>query len=218
MNTDTGTLHRRGLARGLKIFLDIIFFLILLVGILLIGSLPISMSSGYDDGWDLSIPVTIGETSIIPRLPIEITQESPAVFEAPRIAYGTGQLRLFHHHLPLHLLNAALYLCIFVVLLWGIRLLRQILATTAGGRPFDPSNPRRLNILGWLILSASLSASLLQYLASRWALSQITVLTVPVSPLIRFSQEWIVCGLLVLVLAAIWKEAVRMAEEQSLTV
>ena len=40
----------------------------------------------------------------------------------------------------------------------------------------------------------------------------------PVSPSTEVYGEWILCGLLILVLASIWKQAVRIAEEQSLTV
>jgi hypothetical protein len=53
---------------------------------------------------------------------------------------------------------------------------------------------------------------------SRWTLARVEVTTVPLSPPMEIHTEWILCGLLVLVLAAIWKEAVQMAEEQSLTV
>jgi hypothetical protein len=218
MNRDEGELTRRGLARGLKIFLDVLFYLILLVGVLLVGSLPISAVAGYDDGWDLAVPVVIGESSFVPRLPVEVHLDASSPFERFRIAYGRGQLRLLHHSLPLHLGNVGVSLLFWALGLWGITLLRRILATTARGHPFDPANIRRLNTLGWIIVSASALTSLLQYLAAKWLLSRVEVLTVPASPPIQIQKEWIFCGLLLVVLAAIWKEAARMAEEQALTV
>jgi hypothetical protein len=218
VNGDAGTLDRRRLAKSLKILLDVLFYLVILVGVLLLLSLPTSLSSGYRDGWDLTLPVAIGEGSLSPRLQVEITQESPPLFEYSRIADGKGLLHLFHHQRSLFLLNAAFYLLLFLVLLWGIHLLRRILATTAGGRPFDPTNPRRMSMLGWLIVAASLLATLLRYLASRWALSKVTATSIPLAPMVHFDKEWIFCGLLVLVLAGIWKQAVQIAEEQSLTV
>ena len=69
-----------------------------------------------------------------------------------------------------------------------------------------------------IIVSAGFVSSVLEYSVSRWIITKVEVLTVPLSPSLQVHKEWIVCGLLVLVLAAIWKEAVRMAEEQSLTV
>lgn len=100
----------------------------------------------------------------------------------------------------------------------ALALLRRILDTTAGGRPFHPYNPRRLRALGWIILGTAFSSSLLHYLESRWALSRVEVVTIPLSPVVELHEGWIVCGLLVLILAAIWREAVAMAEEQALAV
>jgi len=218
MNEDIKGLERRGLARGLKIFLDILFYLALALGILLLVALTISTFTNYDDGWEHNVPVAIGEGSFWPRLDVEIAGgASPAVLNT-RIEGARGELRFFHHSLPVHLGLQAIAILFLGLFLWGITLLRRILATTAGGRPFDPINPRRLNAMGWIIVSASVLSSILQYLASRLTLSKVEVTTLPLSPSIQIHKEWIVCGLLVLVLAAIWKEAVRMAEEQALTV
>ncbi len=218
MSEDIKGLERRGLARGLKIFLDVFFFLILAAGVLRVVGLSISAFTDYDEGWEFDVPVAIGEGSFYPRLPVEVVQDTASVFFSKGISQSQGELILHHYSLPLHLGGEALHLLLYGALLWGITLLRRILATTAGGRPFDPLNPGRLNTLGWIIFFSSALASLLQYLVSRWVLSRFEATTVPLSPSIDFHQEWIMCGLLVLVLAAIWKDAVRMAEEQALTV
>ena len=218
MAEESGTLERRGLARGLKICLDILFYIVLAVGILLAGGLTISLFSDYDDGWEIRAPVAVGETSLFSRLPVEIEMDVSPAFENPSIWEAQGKLRFLHYSLPLHLGESAASFLTLGILLWAITLLRRILATTAGGHPFDPQNPRRLNTLGWILLLSSVLTSFLQYLASRWILSKVEVTTFPLSPLVQVYKEWILCGLLVLVLAAIWKQAVQMAEDQSLTV
>ena len=219
MTEDTESLERRGLARGLKILLDILFYLTLVVGAMVVGSIPISAFTDYEDGWDLIVPANLGEGSFFsPSFSVEFKPHPPPKIEVVRLGDGQGKLHLFHHHLPLHLANAAVYLVAFGVILWILTLLRRILAATARGRPFDPLNPRRLNALGWIIVCTALLSSLFQYIASRWALTIVEVISPPLSPLVELHIGWIVCGLLVLVLAAIWKEAVRMAEEQALTV
>jgi len=218
MSEDMTSLDRRGLARGLKIFLDIMFYLAVLVGALWLVSLPISAFTDYDDGWEGRFPAAIGEGSLYPRLDVEVDQTASPGLEYIRVVGAQGQIRFLHHSLPLHLGYSAVFFIFWVVFLWAITLLRRILATTGGGRPFDPLNPKRLNTLGWIIVSASVLTSLFQHLASKWVLSRVEVVTIPLSPSTQIHEEWIICGLLVLVLAAIWKEAVRMAEEQSLTV
>jgi hypothetical protein len=215
----TEGLERRSLARGLKILLDLLFFLTLTLAVMSVVSLGISAFTDYDEGWDLIVPANLGEGSFFsPSFTVEYEMHPPPEFEAVRLGDGQGKLHLFHNNLPLHLVNAAAYLVAFGVILWALALLRRILAATSRGRPFDPFNPRRLNALGWIILCTALLSSLFQYLASRWALSIVEVVSPPLSPLVRVNAGWVVCGLLALVLAAIWKEAVRMAEEQALTV
>lgn len=218
MTESTRGLKRRGLARGLKIFLDVFFFLILAAAVLTVVAALLSTFTEYDDGWEFEVPVAIGEGAFYPRLPLEFVQDTTSGFLSKGISEGQGKLVLHHYTLPLHLGGTAISLLFYGALLWGITLLRRILATTAGGRPFDPLNPGRLNMLGWIIVCSAVLASLLQFLVSRRVLSRFGDTVVPLSPSLDFNQEWILCGLLVLVLAGIWKEAALMAEEQSLTV
>ena len=219
MIEDAGRLERRSLARALKILLDVLFFLALALAFLVMVALAVPVFTEYDDGWDLIVPANLGEGNFFsPSFSVEYELHPPPEFESVRLGDGQGKLHLFHHNLPLHLVNAMVHIVAFGVILWVLALLRRILAATSRGRPFDPMNPRRLNALGWVILCTALFSSLFQYLASRWALTRVEVISPPLSPLVRFNAGWIVCGLLVLVLAAIWKEAVRMAEEQALTV
>jgi len=220
MSENIKGLERRGLARGLKIFLDILFYLTIAVGILGFSAVAFSIPTftGYDDGWEVRVPVAVGESSFFPRMPVEVDSGASPALENIMIWETQGKLRFLHYSFPANLVEEAIEFLFLGLLLWAITLLRRILATTAGGRPFDPINPRRLNTLGWIIVSASVSTSLLQYLASKWILSKVEVVTIPLSPSIQIHQEWILCGLLVLVLAAIWKQAVQMAEEQALTV
>lgn len=218
MTERTGRLGRRGLARGLKISLDVLFYLTVVVGVMLVVFVPISVFTDYDEGWDLIVPATLGEPSIFPRsVSLKFEPLPPPVIEAVRLD-GRAQLHLFHHEPRLAMAKAAVYLVTIGVVLWALTLLRRILATTAGGQPFHPDNPRRLNALGWIIVCTALVSSLFQYIESSWALSKVNVVFPPLSPLAQLHEGWIACGLLVLVLAAIWKEAAAMAEEQALTV
>lgn len=181
-------------------------------------SVPVSVFTDYDEGWDLIVPATVGQGSLFPRsVRLEFQPHPPPDIEIVRLD-GRGYLHLFHHEPSLALARAAAYLGTFAVVLWALVLLRRILGEAARGQPFHPLNPRRFSLLGWIILCAALLGSLCQYLASRWALSKVEVTSLTLSPLVDFHAGWIVCGLLVLLLAAIWNDAVQIAEEQSLTV
>jgi hypothetical protein len=207
MAPKSDALERRGLAKGLRVFLDLILGLILLAGIALIVVRPVLVWTGHEV-YQVTIPVTISEDAIV----LPMGSEGLSLIET------RGELKFVPDHFVPKLVYWILTVVVVTIFVYGILLLRRILATTAKGFPFHPLNPRRLSDLGWIIVSTSLLATAAEFLAGRWALSNPRFENLPLSPIFDLGQGWIFTGLLVLVLAAIWKEAVRMAEEQSLTV
>jgi hypothetical protein len=211
------TLERRRLARGLKTWLDVLFFLALAAAGLWLFLAPFSAVAN-DEGWDVSLPISIGGSSVLPVLPLEIDEASSPGISNVRVMKAQGELRFLSADARFHFLLSAVLILVGGISLWGIHLLRRILGTAAEGYPFHPMNVQRLNTLGWIIVATAAGASVLQYLLARWVLSKLEVTTVALSPPIQIHEEWIFAGLLVLVLASIWKQAVQMAEDQSLTV
>ena len=76
----------------------------------------------------------------------------------------------------------------------------------------------RLSRLGWMILAGCLVVPGSKFLFGAWAINQVQSTEVILSSSLELPQDWIFCGLVVLLLASIWKQAVQMAEDQSLTV
>ncbi len=222
---DSGTIRRRGLAKGLKVWLDILFYLSLVAGTIFLAAWPIAAMAGSGD-MDLSIPVSIGENSFLPILPLEVGPEAVPVSQTPTtpvvgplsLVDARGELRFSETALTPLLIYWVHQIVLFGALIYGLILLRRILSTAAEGRPFDPSNPLRLNRLGWLVLVTGLLVPVSQFLFSAWALARYQVTGIALSAYMEVYEEWVFAGLLVLVLAAIWKEAVRLAEDSSLTV
>jgi len=225
MTIPNPTLERRGLARGLKVWIDVLLFLSLGAGVVFTVGWPIAAVAGHGR-FDLSIPVSIGGTSFRPTHPLALAETASAdilpgrlpLSQSPSLVETRGELRLLTSSFEPALVFWIISLVFFLALVLGLLLLRGILRTTADGHPFHPSNPGRLNRLGWIILVASLVIPVIQYLFGVWVLPEPPATEFPISPSLEFQEEWAFCGLLVLLLAAVWKEAVRMAEEQSLTV
>jgi hypothetical protein len=206
--TDTAShLERKGLAKGLKIWLDIIFYLLIVAGFVVVVLWPI-MSAAGEDEFRVSVPVALDEDAI------------PALqgVEGVRFDDFRGELEISVSQFGPNFLFWLLTLVLAAAGVYGLFLVRQILKSTSEGLPFHPENPRRLNHLGWLILMVSVGASLSAFLFGRWARSQFQGVDLPLASTFTIYGEGILAGLLVLVLAAVWKEAVRIAEEQSLTV
>lgn len=204
---ESNTLERRGLARGLKIFLDVLFFLALLGSFVVLVVWPLSCLA-EKEVYDIKVPVRIHESAFFP----------PDGIEGLTLDETKGELRFS----PEGFAPRAAYWLLTVVfsaaLIYGLLLLRRILAATGEGFPFHPDNPRNLNQLGWIAFATALVATVSEFLFGRWALAQPLNAELPVYPTFEIHGEGIFCGLLILVLASIWKQAVQMAEDQSLTV
>jgi hypothetical protein len=222
---ESKTLERRSLAKGLKVWIDILFFLVVSAGAVFATMWPIAAWAGHGS-FDLTIPVSIGESSLLPIHPFELapaipTEGLPSGAQESRfgsLVKTRGELRFSTSAFGPALVFWASSVVLFCALAFGLLLLRRILATVVEGRPFHPSNPGRLNHLGWIILASSLILPLIQFLFGVWTLPRDQAAGIPLSASLVVQEEWVFCGLLVLLLAAIWKEAVRIAEEQSLTV
>lgn len=118
----------------------------------------------------------------------------------------------------LYLGSIFFYLAGGILVLWLVWLVRRILVATAKGTPFDPANVRNLTLMGWIVVLAGSVGPVLEHGLVRWILSQVEPTELPLSPPLDFRLGVVFLGLLILVLAAVWREAVSMAEEQSLTV
>jgi hypothetical protein len=201
------TLERRGLARGLRIWLDLLLVILLLAAITVVIIWPVLSWAGHES-YQITVPVSIDKDALSPT----------GEYGGLSLQETRGKLKYLPDTFAPKLVFWFVSVVGVAVLAYGLILLRRLLAETGRGLPFHPDNPRRLNHLGWLIVSTSLAATVAEFLAGRWILSNPELSGLPVSPLLKIDQGWIFVGLLILVLAAIWKEAVRMAEDQSLTV
>jgi len=207
MIQESKTLERRRLAKGLKIFLDVIFYVLLLAGFIVLVIGPVASLTGHEV-YEITVPVALDEDALL--------QEGG--FGGLALEDARGEIRLAPPQFGPKAAFWILSVVFFGAGVYGLLLMRRILATTAEGFPFHPDNPKRLNHLGWVIVATSLVAGISAYLFGRWALSDPQHAGLPLSPTNPLHGEGILFGLLVLVLASIWKQAVQMAEDQSLTV
>jgi hypothetical protein len=204
---ESKTLERRGLAKGLKVWLDVFFYLLILAAVVVIILWPILSVAG-EDQYKITVPVGISEEALLP----------PGGVDGVTLDEARAELKFSQSEFGPNAAFWALSVVFAAAAIYGLFLLRRILATTAAGFPFHPENPRRLNHLGWIIVATSFLATVSEFLFGRWALSRLDRANLPLFPTFQVYGEWILCGLLILVLASIWKQAVQMAEEQSLTV
>ena len=207
------------LIRGLKVWADLAFFggaaaLIIIMVFGITASLP---ALGSDE-WVVAVPVAIGEGTLRPILSLPTGRDRGNGLSEVRIVDAGGELRVNSLRPGLFLGSLAFYWVALLLALWVVFLLRRILIKTRLGEPFSQQNVRDLTLIGWIAVAVSTVEPLLEFLLSRWILGQVEVSEIALSPPFNPRLDGILFGLFILLLASVWKEAVRMAEEQSLTV
>lgn len=105
-----------------------------------------------------------------------------------------------------------------VLSLWVIAQLRGVFSTLRQGKPFAAANASRIRRIGWAFLLGEVGRLAFTLVASRYAMTHFTADGLRLGYRLDFDVFAIVTGLIVLVIAEVFAEATRLADEQSLTV
>jgi hypothetical protein len=117
---------------------------------------------------------------------------------------------------PAAALAAALILLAFA--LWVISELRAVFRSFRHGRPFVPANVRRIRMIGWAMIIGEVVRAAIVAMGSAYAMRHFSAdgLRFEVRPDVNVMA--IVGGLIVLALAEVFREGVRLDEDRSLTI
>lgn len=213
---------RSRLAAALRIWMDVGLALVALAVVGLVVWLAISPFQMRQPGTvgDGAVWVGIGTSSIIPihRLELSPTAGAPALTD-PTLVKARGELRFHTRRFDLMLLSFLPMLLVAGAVLAGGWQLRQVLASVARGEPFVHTNPRRIATIGWIILLLAVLQPLLAYVPAAVVLRAAAIEEgIALSPTLLLDGSTVLVGLLVLVLALVFREGARLHQEQSLTV
>jgi hypothetical protein len=107
---------------------------------------------------------------------------------------------------------------VLALVLWGLAQLRAVFRTLRAGQPFVPANAMRIRRIAYAVILCELLRSAGTYLGMRYAMTHFVIQG------LRLQMRWdlsivaIVAGLIILVIAEVFREGARLDEEQSLTV
>ncbi len=216
--------RNRILATVLQRFLEGIALLLALIGLVtgawLLFALPGNLLDSEDPVHaDRDLRVNIPFAIELPDESFSIEAASldlydPFVEQAQgRLYFGTRQAwYLWAHYL---LMGAA-----GVVMLYVVWQLRQLLASIRRGFPFGRSNARRLRNIGLVIVLADLLGTGCRYAVGSAILDRATITGLTLRPL--FDQDsflgYLLLGLVILIIAEVFRQGAALAEDQSLTV
>ena len=103
-------------------------------------------------------------------------------------------------------------------LLWALSELRAVFRTLHDGQPFVPANAGRIRSVGFAVILVEIGRAILVFLANSYAFMHFT------APGLRFDAHFglnfftILSGVIILVIAEVFRAGTQLAEDQSLTI
>jgi hypothetical protein len=144
---------------------------------------------------------------------------------APALGIKEAQLENLHGYLrfptrggPIVTGHAVLLMLLIALGLWVIGQLRAVFRTLQAGRPFVPANATRLRRVAYGVIAVEIARAAVFFFEHQYARTHFS------APGLRFevhpdlSVPAIVYGLIILVIAEVFRAGTRLDEEQSLTV
>ncbi|BDC49240.1 hypothetical protein F183_A15560 [Bryobacterales bacterium F-183] len=117
--------------------------------------------------------------------------------------------------LSVHLLTGILAICF---LLWGVTQLRALFHSIRQGNVFIPDNVTRIRRIGWMVIVGEFIRAALGIWWSYYSSTNFKADGVQFITEIDVNGTPILCGLVILVVAQVFREGVRLIDEQSLTI
>jgi Protein of unknown function (DUF2975) len=104
------------------------------------------------------------------------------------------------------------------MIVWILGQLRAVFRTLRAGQPFVAANAVRIRRVAYAVIGGELARAALSYAGMRYATTHFTLQGVRFEARPDINIVVIVCGLIILVIAEVFREGTRLDEEQSLTV
>jgi hypothetical protein len=102
--------------------------------------------------------------------------------------------------------------------LWVVGQLRAVVRTVRDGRPFVPANARRLRRIAYAVFVAEVAKALAVFAGSRYILGHFAGANFQFRTRVDFDVMSILLGLVILVIAEVFREGTRLEQEQALTI
>jgi amino acid transporter len=116
------------------------------------------------------------------------------------------------------LANLAFVICLGTLALWGLGQLRAVFRTLRDGQPFVPANARRVRQIAWACILGELARSAFVFFENYYAMTHFTADGLRFDARFDLNFFAIVNGLIILVIAEVFRAGTRLDEDQSLTV
>ncbi|HLG59512.1 MAG TPA: DUF2975 domain-containing protein [Vicinamibacterales bacterium] len=164
-------------------------------------------------GLMMSIPVSFS----VDRSAHRVTAPSLSV-ESAQIQNGQGSLRFPVRRDAFFLGNAIVLIVLLAVVLLVIGQLRAVFRTLQAGQPFVPANATRIRWIAYAVIVSEIARSAIVFFENYYAMTHFAAEGLRFHARPEVNGLVIVSGLIILVLAEVFRVGTRLDEDQSLTV
>ena len=164
-------------------------------------------------GSTMTIPVSFSVDARTHR----VTAPSLGI-EGAQIQDARGSLRFPARRGAFFVGNAIFVIVLFALALWVLGQLRAVFRTLRDGQPFVPANATRIRWIAGGVIAGELARSVIVFFANYYAKTHFSADGLRFDARPDVNVFAIICGLIILVIAEVFRAGTRLDEEQSLTV
>jgi hypothetical protein len=143
---------------------------------------------------------------------------SPFGFENVHLEEARGSLRFSPRSSAVVAESAVLLIAVLALIMWVLGQLRAVFRTLRAGQPFVAANATRIRRIAYAVIAGELARALLAYVGMHYAMTHFSIQGVRFEARPDVNIIAIICGLIILVIAEVFREGTRLDEDQSLTV
>jgi DUF2975 family protein len=194
-------------------------FLALIVVLVLAGA-NVGLQIGADG------PNVVAGPNVVMAIPVSVKLDpgahqvaAPSLgIEAAELGELNGTLRFPPQKGLLFIANLVILTGSLALLLWVLSQLRALFRTLRAGRPFAPANATRVRRIAWAVIVGELARSAVLFFEGSYAMTHFSAAGLSFAAQPSVNVFAIIDGLIILVIAEVFREGTRLDEERSLTI
>jgi len=208
---------KRSVSSFLAALISAGFYTVAVVLVLMLGlaSLPLFTDVSHVPNAEMSIPVSFRvETGAL-----RLAAPAPSVAKADiRDAHGSGTLRFPPPSGMVLTTTALLAALTFAIGLWVLAQLRAVFRTLRDGHPFVAANAIRIRWIGYAVILWEIVQSVVRFGGNAYARTHFSAEALRFDAWPSIDVFAIIHGLIILVIAEVFRAGARLDEDQSLTI
>jgi Protein of unknown function (DUF2975). len=207
-------LGKRSVASFLAILLNVIWYVVA-IGTVLMACVAVAALAADVRKFQMDLPVSFSVNNQI--LSSDLAQPGG---EAARVknVRARGSLTFAPPSGTFLATTAATLAVLFALGLWVLGHLRAVFRTLRQGRPFVPANATRIRWIGYAVILAEVVRTAVVFVANSYAMTHFAAAGLRFDARPDFHLLAVVHGLIILVIAEVFRAGTQLDEDQSLTV